>query len=472
MNEREQRVRLGLFVFAALLAVGTLVVLFGKQPNLWNSRNRFVAQFSNAPNIQPGTSVRRSGIRIGDVDRVELQSSGQVKIEMLIDTRYPPRHNETIAITQSLLSGDVALDLVTDSRPNRSVDPYTPEETAQDPIPGQGPLDTRRTAEDVKILGNTAKDTLDEIRNTLNRVAPEAQRTLQEYSRLSEIIRQAIPEIQQTNDSVRRLADTTRGNIPNLSDTNDKAKVAIENWTRVGERLNGILQTNDKQFNEAVANLNAALQQATKMLSDENQRNVSSIIKNTSQLLSDQNVRDVTETIKNVRTFSENLDPQAIKDLNKSMKQISESVAKADAAIENIRKATQPFADSSSDLSHNLTYSSAQIGLLAKDMRDLIKGYAGSDGSVQRLLTDPTLYNRTADAVYGMEKLMGKLDLILEDLKDFSDQIARHPNRLIFDRGAGLKGSPFAPVGAGTSPRPTPFTGSSVTTPPITVGPR
>jgi len=472
MNERERRVRLGLFVFAALLAIGTLIILFGKRPNLWSSRDRFIAHFSNAPNLQPGAQVRRSGIRIGDVDRVELESSGQVKVEMLIDTRYPPRHNETVAINQSLLSGDVALDLVTDTRSNRSVEPYTPEETVQDPLIGQGPLDTRRTAEDVKVLGNSAKDTLDEIRNTLNRVAPEAQRTLQEYSRLSEVIRQAIPEIQQTNDSVRRLADATRGNIPNLTDTNDRAKVAIENWTRVGERLNNILQTNDKQFNEAVANLNSTLTQANKILSDENQRNVTSIIKNTNQLLSDQNVRDVTETIKNVRSFSENLDPQVMKDFNKSMKQIGESVAKADAAIENIRKATQPFADSSSDLSHNLTYSSAQIGLLAKDVRDLMKGYAGSDGSVQRLFNDPTLYNRATEVVYGIEKLEAKLNLILEDLKDFSDQIARHPNHLIFDRGAGLKGSPFAPLGGGSNSRSVPFTGSSVTTPPITVGPR
>jgi len=472
MNEREQRVRLGLFVFAALLAVGTLVVIFGKRPSLWNSRDRFVVQFTNAPNIQPGTPVRRSGIRIGDVDRVQLESSGQVKVELMVDTRYPPRHNEIVAISQSLLSGDVALDLITDNRPNRSVEPFTPEETAQEPIFGQGPLDTRRTAEEVKVLGNTAKDTLDEIRGTLNRIAPEAQRTLQEYSRLSQAIRQAIPEIQQTNDSVRRLADTTRSNIPNLADTNDRAKVAIENWTRVGERLNNILQTNDKQFTEAVTNLNSALAQANKILSDENQKHVSSILKNTSQLLSDDNVRDVTETIKNVRSFSQNLDPQVMKDFNRSMKQISESVAKADAAIENIRKATQPFADSSGDLSHNLIYSSAQIGLLAKDARELMKGYAGSDGTVQRLFTDPTLYNRSAEVVYGMEKLTKKLDLILEDLKDFSDQIARHPNHLIFDRGGGLKGSPFAPTPGGSNTRPVPFTGNSVTTPPITVGPR
>jgi ABC-type transporter Mla subunit MlaD len=472
MNEREQRIRLGLFVFVAMIALGTLVILFGKRPNLWSSRERFTVVFSNAPNIQPGTPVRRSGIKIGEVDQVELEPSGQVKVEVLIDKRYPPRHNETVAISQSLLSGDIALDLVTDPRPNRSVEPYTTEETAKNPISGQGPLDARRTAEDVKVLGTSAKDTLDEIRSTLGRIAPEAQRTLQEYSRLSQAVRQAIPEIQQTNDSVRRLADTTRANIPNVSDTNDKAKVAIENWNRLAERLNSFVQTNDKQMSDAITNLNSALAQANKILSDENQKNVTSIIKNTNQLLSDENVRNVSETLKNVRSFSDNLDPQAMKDLSKSMKQISETVAKADAAIENIRKATQPFADGSGDLSRNLTYSSAQIGLLAKDFRDLLKGYATSDGTVQRLLTDPTLYNRASDVVTGMERLMPRLELILEDLKDFSDQIARHPNHLIFDRGGGLKGSPFAPVTNPSSNRPVPFTGQSVTTPPITVGPR
>jgi hypothetical protein len=56
------------------------------------------------------------------------------------------------------------------------------------------------------------------------------------------------------------------------------------------------------------------------------------------------------------------------------------------------------------------------------------------------------------------------LELILEDLKDFSDKIARHPNQLIFDRNnPGLKGSPFAPTRMPSQP---------VHTPPIMIGPR
>src|SRR5260221_13245251 len=101
-----------------------------------------------------------------------------------------------------------------------------------------------------------AQKTLEDIRKELNKMSPEVQRTLREYTVLSETIRQAIPEIQQTNDSVRRLADATRGNMPNVVETNEKAKVAIDNWNRAGERLNLILQANEKQFSAALENLN------------------------------------------------------------------------------------------------------------------------------------------------------------------------------------------------------------------------
>src|SRR5262249_10364169 len=149
-----------------------------------------------------------------------------------------------------------------------------------------------------------------------------------------------------------------------------------------------------------------------------------------------------------------------------TMRKLQETLTKADEAIENVRKFTAPFAESGSDLNRNLTYTSGQLGLLIKDVRDLMKGYAGAEGTVHKLLTDPTLYNRASDAVGSFQRLIPKLELVVEDLKDFSDKIARHPNQLIFDKSGGLKGSPFAPT-PGNDRRPY----GPVTTPPISVGP-
>src|SRR5207244_10274753 len=110
------------------------------------------------------------------------------------------------------------------------------------------------------------------------------------------------------------------------------------------------------------------------------------------QLLSDENQRQFAAILRNANTIFTKEGPE-------TMRKLQDTLTKADAAIENIRKISAPFADNSSDLQRNLTYTSGQLGLMIKDVRDLMKGYAGADGTVQRLLTDPTLYNRASDAV-------------------------------------------------------------------------
>ena len=204
------------------------------------------------------------------------------------------------------------------------------------------------------------------------------------------------------------------------------------------------------------------------MFGDENQRAVTALLKNASQLLTEENAKNLTETLKNVRSASGNLDG-LLKDGPKTMAQLNSTLMKADSAIENFRKFSSGFGDGG-DFSRNLTYTSGQLGLLVKDVRDLLKGYASSEGTVQKLLTDPSLYNQANNLIFTLGRVMPKLELILDDIKDFSDKIARHPNQLIFDnKGGGLKGSPFAPTTPSIGPR---MQHGPVTTPPITIQPR
>lgn len=488
MNERAQQIRVGVFVLASMITLGTLIILFAKRSDLLTNRDRFVASFSNAPNMQPGTPVRRSGVKIGEVSRVELTPEGNVIVELDIDRRYPPRRNEFPAISQSLLTGDASIDLVTDPKePNR--EPIAPEETnprrGGQPLVGRGPLDTRQAVTNVQDLGRSAQETLDRIRESIEKftaVAPQVDRTLKEYETLSQTVREAIPEIRQTNDSIRRLSDVARANVPALLETNERVKTALENWNKAGERLNVILMTNEKEFTRIVESLNAALTSIRQILNDDNQRllqevlrgaadlvgpenrqSVSALLRQANTLLNDENLRLFNDTLKNARSASENLDI-FLKDAPATARQLNETLQKADAALENLRRITEPFADKSGELQQNLNYTTAQFGLLLRDLRDLLRGYASSDGTVQKLLTDPTLYHQATGAVSSFQRLLPKLELILEDLKDFSDKIARHPNQLIFDRNnPGLKGSPFAPTRMPSSP---------VNTPPINIGPR
>jgi phospholipid/cholesterol/gamma-HCH transport system substrate-binding protein len=467
MTERGQRIRLGLFVIVGLIAVATLVVLFGKRPTLFANKDRFHVTFSNAPNLQPGTPVRRSGIRIGEVETVQLDEAGHVKVTLNVDRKYPPRKNEDVVINQSLLAGDATVDFITnpDKKDDNSI--IKPEDTAGKPIEGKGPLDARSAVGRAEQVGASAQDTLKAMQDLFTeykKMKPEISKAVQEYTLLSETIRQAVPEIQQTNTAVRDLARATNSNIPALKETKERADLALKQWNDVGERLNVFMKTNDQKLSKSVDNLNNVLEQAAKVFNEDNQKALTALIQNLSKMfgaenqkavtdllaninkvMSEENIKNINATIKNVKDASTHLEEFA-KNGTETMKQVKDTVAKADQAIENIRKVTQPLGDHADEISRNLIYSSGQFGLLMKDARDLLRGYANSEGSVQKLLTDPSLYNRANETLYGFSRLMPKLELILEDLKAFSDQIARHPNRLIFDKGFGLKGSPFAPT--------------------------
>ena len=75
--------------------------------------------------------------------------------------------------------------------------------------------------------------------------------------------------------------------------------------------------------------------------------------------------------------------------------------------------------------------------------------FARSDGTVQRLLGDPSLYNNLNDSALMVTKILPRLDRVLRDVEIFADKLARHPE-LIGIGGAirpstGIKESPFAP---------------------------
>ena len=71
------------------------------------------------------------------------------------------------------------------------------------------------------------------------------------------------------------------------------------------------------------------------------------------------------------------------------------------------------------------------------------------NGSIQKLLSDPTVYQNLDDAAASLERVLSRAEKISRDLEVFSDKIARRPE-LIGIGGAvrpssGLKDAPGLP---------------------------
>src|SRR5262245_36779527 len=139
MDARKQRLRLGLFVVAAMALLGGMILLFGGAPQrLFASRTPYTIVFTDAPGIAVGTPVRRSGVRIGEVSAVELDDqTGEVRVQIQVLKKYSIRKNEEAVISQDLLSRDTTIDFVPMVTPSSAptLRPPEPEPTLKPPEP-------------------------------------------------------------------------------------------------------------------------------------------------------------------------------------------------------------------------------------------------------------------------------------------------------------------------------------------------
>src|SRR5262249_56635830 len=95
--------------------------------------NRYTILFDDATGIAQGTPVRRAGVRIGEVSKVELdEETGQVRVEIEVQKKHLIRKNEQPVLRRSIL-GDASIDFV--AIPPGEAPPAAPP--GPEPGPGQ-----------------------------------------------------------------------------------------------------------------------------------------------------------------------------------------------------------------------------------------------------------------------------------------------------------------------------------------------
>src|SRR5271156_1708799 len=72
MNERVMQFRIGMFVIVAGLVLTMLIVWFGESPSLLRDHAFVKVRYKEAPGVAEGITIRKSGIRIGEVLSIEF----------------------------------------------------------------------------------------------------------------------------------------------------------------------------------------------------------------------------------------------------------------------------------------------------------------------------------------------------------------------------------------------------------------
>lgn len=220
---------------------------------------------------------------------------------------------------------------------------------------------------------------------------------------------------------------------PNANEALKQLQNASGQWAGVGERANRIIDVNERRINIIVQDTADAIDRLNKTLESIN------------NVLDPKTQENLRVTLENIRTASEDLQP-LIQSSNKAIEQITGTTSKLDEVATNLQQVTKPLAERSESTMKNLDESAASLNALLADMSVIVRQFRQSDGTIQRLLTNPAVYQNVEDATTMLVDALAELQPILQDLSVFSDKIARHPGELgvqgVLTRDGGLKEVP------------------------------
>lgn len=114
MNDRVMQFRIGMFVIVAGLVLAMMLIWFGERPSLFRDHGFLVAHYDEAPGVNIGVPVRKSGIRIGEVTAIEFdeRDGGHdgVLVTMSLDRKIQLRAGSVPRISRALI-GDVSIEM-------------------------------------------------------------------------------------------------------------------------------------------------------------------------------------------------------------------------------------------------------------------------------------------------------------------------------------------------------------------------
>jgi ABC-type transporter Mla subunit MlaD len=436
-------------------------LLFGSLPPLFRSTNSYTVVFDDAPGISQGSPVRRSGVRIGEVADVFLDDErGIVRVRVGIDPRYTLHQNEQATLVTGLLGGDASIDFIplpaeggqpADRAPLepgaevvgvRQANVNTLLNRASEVVPTtQETLnDMRKSMQRLERMAPLAEETMREYRD-LGRQAreamPEVRRSNEELRRLAEDVRAAVPELRRTNDSVRKLADSANAAVPDLRKNADDVAATARVWGRVGERVDVLLQNNQERITKVIENLNESLTRINDVLSEANRQNLASIIEKTR--IASERFPSIARNVDDISTEGRT-----------TVRRLNDSLVRLDATLTDLQKVTRPLGERSPAITQNLDESLAKLNATLGDVRALMRVLDQGDGTLRRILVDPSLYQHLDEAACQLARAMPRVDLILRNIEIFADKLARRPE-VLGVRGAikpsnGLKDPPTPPL--------------------------
>jgi phospholipid/cholesterol/gamma-HCH transport system substrate-binding protein len=103
-----QKIKIGLFTFAGLLAVVLAVFFIGNQKNMFSSTFNVYGTFKNVNGLQAGNNVRFAGINVGVVQDINIITDSLVRVDLTLNNNVKKfiKKDAKLSIGSDGLMGD------------------------------------------------------------------------------------------------------------------------------------------------------------------------------------------------------------------------------------------------------------------------------------------------------------------------------------------------------------------------------
>jgi phospholipid/cholesterol/gamma-HCH transport system substrate-binding protein len=192
----------------------------------------------------------------------------------------------------------------------------------------------------------------------------------------------------------------------------------------VVHKIGEMLDQNEEQIYRVIAR------------ADETLMSVQEVANNTNEVVGDKELRDQLK-----QTMAEL--PQTIRDAHRTINRMDQAMATVDKNLQHLEGLTRPLGERGETVVAHIDRSAAKLDRLMSDLLIFSQALNDQQGSLGRLVHDPEIYQHLNRAAKNIDEISWRLKPIVEDVRTFSDKIARHPEKLgvrgMLQRSPGIK---------------------------------
>lgn len=376
MDENKLRFGVGVLVISAIGIGIILTFLFGAFPNVLSENYRLLVKFPSAQGIGLNTNVVRDGVRIGRVADVKLRKEGGVLVTLEMQEKF--RENLTHKYipqigSGNLVSGDAQIEFIQGSAEDLRQNWGTDTAILTEPYsPIEESIDYGKVTPSLLDVQSDMAATFDTIRQASESVA-------QAGSAVSDLAVQVQNTVDGTDNKFDRVAD--------------EAVASLEAFQDLLREVNDIVADPDLR-----ENLDASFRELPLLL---------------------QNAQKTFDSAQ--QTFQ-------------SFERVGGAAEKAVNSFErtavNIEQFTKPLGEQGEALVTQFQQTFSSLDRALVQVEAFGQSMNNEEGTLKRLLEDDDLYWKIRRTVENIEEATARVRPILDDVRVFSDKIARDPRQL------------------------------------------